>query len=308
MGEIQYEFDQKPEQGEFLEILPGINWLRMPLPMALNSINLWVIRDGDGWTIVDTGLGLEQSEGVWQNTLDNLVKDDPVHRVIVTHMHPDHAGMAGWLCRKFQATLWMTRAEYLMCRLLAADTGPAPEEGSSFYRGAGFAEDRIEKYQKRFGMFGSVIRPMPVGYRRLMAEETFRIGEHTWRVVMGSGHSPEHACLFCEERNLIISGDQILPTISSNVSVWPTEPDGNPLKFWLDSCARLRDSLPEDVLVLPAHGKPFRGARTRLQNLIDEHHQGLDKLLTLCQEPKRAVDVFPALFKSEIKDGNFIMA
>ena len=196
-----------------------------------------------------------------------------------------------------------------MCRLLAADTsGNAPDEGSVFYQAAGFSEEQLQRYRKKFGLFGSVIKPMPVGFRRLHDQETFVIGEYNWRVVMGSGHSPEHACLLCEDLNLIISGDQILPTISSNVSVWPTEPEGNPLDFWLRSCRHLRDTLPEDILVLPAHGRPFRGAAIRLQALIDEHEEGLARLLELCQNRKRAVDVFPALFKAEIKEGNLIMA
>ncbi len=309
MNQIQYEYQDRPEIGQTLEILPGIHWLRMPLPMALNAINLWILKDGDGWTIVDTGLGLDQSEAIWEQAIEKVIGHQPVHRVIVTHMHPDHVGMAGWLCQRFSAPLWMSRAEYLMCRLLAADTGnDAPEEGSVFYRAAGFNQKQIKRYQDRFGLFGSVIRPMPVGFKRLHANETFTIDQHTWRVVMGSGHSPEHACLLCEELNLIISGDQILPTISSNVSVWPTEPDANPLDFWLNSCRTLRDTLPEDVLVLPAHGKPFRGAAVRLQALVEEHETGLEKLVALCQKPKRAVDVFSALFKAEIKDGNLIMA
>jgi glyoxylase-like metal-dependent hydrolase (beta-lactamase superfamily II) len=135
-----------------------------------------------------------------------------------------------------------------------------------------------------------------------------QIGEHQWTVVIGRGHSPEHACLYCEQLNVLISGDQILPTISSNVSVYPTEPAANPLRYWFESLQKLKSFLPEDVLILPAHGKPFRGAHVRLDQLRDEHENGLAKLRKLCAEPRRAVDVFPALFKSRITEHNLIMA
>jgi glyoxylase-like metal-dependent hydrolase (beta-lactamase superfamily II) len=153
-----------------------------------------------------------------------------------------------------------------------------------------------------------VVAPLPQAYRRLYDGQSGVIGEYDWQVIIGRGHSPEHACLYCAERNILISGDQILPTISSNVSVWPTEPGANPLAQWFDSLRHLKDVLPEDVLVLPAHGKVFRGAHTRLNELIEEHESGLEKLRDLCREPKRVLDVFPALFKSQINDGNLIMA
>ena len=157
-------------------------------------------------------------------------------------------------------------------------------------------------------MFGKYVAPLPESYNRLMDGDVVSIGEGDWTIIVGRGHSPEHACLFNAEKNLVIAGDQILPTISSNVSVYPTEPHANPLKDWLESLAAMKERLPEDVLVLPAHGKPFRGAHDRLDALIKEHTDGLEKLVELCGEPRRAIDVFPALFKSEISDSNLILA
>jgi glyoxylase-like metal-dependent hydrolase (beta-lactamase superfamily II) len=159
-----------------------------------------------------------------------------------------------------------------------------------------------------FGMFGKYVAPLPESYNRLIDGDVVSIGASDWEVMVGRGHSPEHACLFNAEKNLVIAGDQILPTISSNVSVYPTEPNANPLKDWLESLAAMKKRLPEDVLVLPAHGKPFRGAHDRLDALVKEHTDGLEKLVELCSEPRRAVDVFPALFKSEISDSNLILA
>jgi len=229
--------------------------------------------------------------------------------VIVTHLHPDHVGMAGWLVRRFGVKLWMTRTDYLMCRNLVADTGQeAPEEGMKFYRAAGFPDDALEAYRTRFGGFGRGVYHLPNSYRRIEEGERIPIGNRIWEVVIGRGHAPEHACLWCREDNIFISGDQILPKISSNVSLFPTEPDANPLQDWIDSCVKLRDMLPGDMLVLPSHNEPFRGAPLRLQELIDGHEAGLDKLLALCETPKRAVDVFPALFRAKITSGNFGMA
>jgi glyoxylase-like metal-dependent hydrolase (beta-lactamase superfamily II) len=218
-------------------------------------------------------------------------------------------GLAGWLTQRFDVSLWMTRTDYLLCRTLVADTGrEAPEEGVRFYCAAGFAEAAIEEYKARFGFFGRGVYRLPQAYRRMQEGERIDIGERVWQVVVGRGHAPEHACLWCEKDGLFISGDQILPRISSNVSVFPTEPDGNPLQDWLDSCAKLRDLLPDDALILPSHNEPFRGAGRRLTELIDEHEQNMEKLLALCAEPKRAVDVFPVLFRSRITSGNYGMA
>jgi glyoxylase-like metal-dependent hydrolase (beta-lactamase superfamily II) len=306
---IEYEFDTRPAHGDVNTIVEGIRWLRMPLPMALEHINLWLIDDQDGCAIVDTGVCIESNRDIWEQTFAGPMAGQPVTRVIVTHLHPDHSGCAGWLAKNHDVELWMTREEYLMCRLLIADTGrDAPVAGTRFYRAAGFSDEALTRYQQNFGMFGKYVAPLPESYRRIVDGEQLAIGGSDWEIIIGRGHSPEHACLFNPERNLVISGDQILPTISSNVSVYPTEPQANPLKDWIDSLTAMKHRLPEDVLVLPAHGKPFRGAHARLDALIAEHTGGLNKLLDTCAEPRRAIDVFPALFKGRISDGNLIMA
>jgi len=306
---IRYEFDKRPDAGDTMQVAPGFHWLRMPLPFVLGHINLWLLEDGDGWTIVDTGVHIEESEKVWAKTFSETMDGKPVNRVIVTHLHPDHVGCAGMLCDKFSADLWMTREEYLMCRILVADTGRmAPDAGNNFYIGAGFAKDALHHYQKMFGFFGKFVSPIPESYRRVTAGDEITIGENQWKIIVGRGHSPEHACLYCEDKNMMISGDQLLPTISSNVSVYPTEPNANPLHDWMTSLADLKNAIDEDVLVFPAHGKPFRGAHERLDALIAEHEDGLAELYDCCAEPIRALDAFPVLFKREINDTNLIMA
>lgn len=306
---LDYPFETRPELGETIEIAPGVHWIRMRLPMQLNHINLWLLEDQDGWTIVDTGIRDEVTADAWKQLFAGPMKGRPIKRVIVTHLHPDHVGLAGWLVRRFNVQLWMSRTDYLLCRNLAADTGQdVPPDGIRFYKAAGFPEEQLETYRTRFGGFGKGVYPLPNSYRRIEEGERIPIGNRVWEVVVGRGHAPEHACLWCREDNLFISGDQILPRISSNVSLFPTEPEANPLQEWIDSCHKLKALLPADILVLPSHNEPFRGVKLRLQELVDGHESGLEKLLELCSEPKRAVDCFPALFRAKITSGNFGMA
>lgn len=277
--------------------------------MQLNHINVWLLREGKGWALIDTGLFTKTTREIWHKVLEEDLDGLPITRIIVTHLHPDHVGCAGWLAQKLGIELWMSRAEYLLCRILVADTGKqAPQTGLRFYHAAGFPAEAMDRYAENFGGFGRVVSPLPESYHRLEDGMHLKIGANEWQVIIGRGHSPEHACLVCPDLNIMIAGDQLLPTISSNISVWPTEPSANPLQEWFDSIQMLESRLDPGILVLPAHGRPFTGAHTRLAQLREEHENGLKKLRKLCREPRRAVDVFPALFKSRITDSNLIMA
>ncbi len=307
---LTYPLGEPPPPGTAREIAPGVHWVCMPLPMSLKWINPWLLEDGEGWTVVDTGLALEDSRNHWRAIFAATLNGKPVTRVICTHMHPDHIGLAGWICRKFAAPLWMSRLEYVVARVLLADTGrEAPEEGVRFYRGAGWDEAGLERYKQRFGGFGMAVSRMPDAYRRLSDGDAIEIGGRVWRVVAGNGHSPEHACLWQQETKLFISGDQVLPRISSNVSVFPTEPTADPLRDWLGSCEKLRAAVPNEVLVLPSHNEPFHGLHERLGALIDGHERSLVRLHKRLQEgPKRAVDLFGALFARKISEDVMGMA
>jgi len=304
---LEYPFEIPPPTGEALEVAPGVLWIRMPLPFTLAHINLWAIADGDRWALVDTGLRSPETASAWRQLRDGALGGRGVSRVIVTHMHPDHVGMAGWITRRANCRLWMTRLEYLTCRVLVADSGrEPPEDGIRFYRRAGWDDDAIEHYRARFGAFGKHTHALPDSYRRIRDGETLRIGAHDWQVVVGSGHSPEHACLYCPALRLLVSGDQVLPRISSNVSVFPTEPDADPLGDWLASIARIRSLVPDDVLVLPAHNLPFRGLHARLDDLSAGHLEGLARLRGRIATPRRVVDLFPALFVRPIDDPHLL--
>ncbi len=306
---LKYPFDRNPKSGELIEVVDGIWWLRMPLPFALNHINLWLLDDGDGWAIVDTGISTDLSREHWLTVFDSHLQGKPISRVICTHMHPDHVGLAGWLSRKWGVELWMSRTEYLMCRNLVADTGRiAPPEAISFYRAAGYPERALDAYKRRFGQFGSNVSHIPDSYRCMVDGDTLSIGAQQWQIVVGRGHSPEHTCLYCKDLNLLISGDQVLPRISSNVSVFPTEPHGDPLTDWLESCAHIRSLLPKETLVLPSHNEPFVGLHTRLATLITGHERQLSNLYEAIEGPKRAVDVIPTLFKRQLDPVGYYFA
>lgn len=307
---LSYKFeDQVPKPGEVTEVAEGVYWVRMPMRGRLDHINVWLIRDNDGWTIVDTGIYSENVKKHWTKIFETYLEGKPVNRVIATHLHTDHTGLAGWIVQEWGCELWMSRSDFYMCKVMAAD-GPSdvPEDAIAFYRRAGFNEQRLDRYRSRFGQFGANIAELPAGYRRISEGQYLDIGGKEWRAVIGHGHAPEHVCLYCPELKLIIAGDQILPRITPNVSVQPSEPHANPLRDWINSCQRFRELLPPNLLVLPAHQSLYVGVHERLTALIDWHEVAIEKLYDLCNEPKRAVDVFPALFKSTINEYSFFPA
>lgn len=287
--------------GQATRVAEGVCWLRMPMSGKIAAINLWALADGDGWTIVDTGLRTTETAAAWRQAFGAALGGRPVRRIIVTHLHPDHSGMAGWIAQKQPARLWMTRLEYLTLRVLAAYTGQeAPEEAIRFYKAVGWDEDALDHYRARFGEFGKLLYPLPDSFHALEHGQRIMIGDREWTIVVGRGHSPEHAMLYCPEAKLLISGDQVLPEISSNVSVQPLEPDADPLSGWLDSLKAIRHALPDDLLILPAHGKPFHGLHARIDALVEGHETSLERLYALLSTPQRAIDIFPALFKRPI--------
>lgn len=312
MSDLVYPFGSDgPAAGELIEVAPGVHWWRVPMWGPLRHVNGYVLDDGsrdgdghgdgDGVTVVDTGINSDDSVAAWKALIDGPLAGRPIRRVLVTHMHPDHVGLAGWLCRRHDAPLLMTRAEWLYVRMLIADRrDETPPEMIAFWRAAGWDDAQVAEASARgWGNFARLVARLPLGFVRLKDGDTLTVGGRDWQVVTGSGHSPEHACLVDHDRRVMIAGDQVLPRISSNVSLTVSEPEGDPLGDWLASIEKLR-ALPDDLLVLPGHGEPFRGLHARLDALAAEHRERLDSLAEALETPMRAVDAFSLLFRRPV--------
>ena len=268
---LDYPFVAPATDGSAVEVAPSILWVRMPMPMALDHINVYLLRAEEGWTLIDTGLNTELTRERWEHIAATHLQGLPIVRLVCTHMHYDHAGLASWLCERFNIPLYMTHGEYYMMRALAEPMpDPLPQAQAEFYQRAGMPQERVDRMWKAMRK-DPFLPPQPNSFTRLRGGDELQLGGRSWRVVIGEGHSPEHACLYCEQEEILIAGDQLLPRISSNVLVTGIEPEANPLKLWLESLTRLEQLAP-CTLVLPSHERVFRGLHARTQELR-EHHE-----------------------------------
>ena len=304
---LQFPFVEPPAPGTTLEVAPGVRWLRMALPFALDHINLWLLDDElegvPGYTIIDCGLSNDATRANWDRIFAAYLGGRPVHRVIVTHYHPDHAGNAGWLVEKFGCELWMTQGEYLTAHAVMDNAaGYSPESSIALYKANGLDSSHDEGLAKRGHFYRMAVLPLPSQYRRILDAESLTIGGRKWKVIVGFGHAPEHASLYCAGLGVCISGDMLLPKISTNVSVWSVDPNGDPLGQFLDSIRAYLD-LPADTLILPSHGLPFRGARERVAALEKHHAERLAELeqaIASAKSPLAAFDVLEVLFRRKL--------
>ena len=268
---LDYPFTAPATDGSVVEVAPGILWARMPMPMGLDHINVYLLQGSEGWTLIDTGLNTELTRERWEHIAATHLQGLPIVRLVCTHMHYDHAGLASWLCERFAIPLYMTHGEYYMMRALADPMpDPLPQAQVEFYQRAGMPQERVDRMWKAMRK-DPFLPPQPHSFTRMRGGDELELGGRIWRVVIGEGHSPEHACLYCEEDEILIAGDQLLPRISSNVLVTGIEPEANPLKLWLESLTRLEQLAP-GTLVLPSHERVFRGLHARTQELR-EHHE-----------------------------------
>jgi glyoxylase-like metal-dependent hydrolase (beta-lactamase superfamily II) len=310
--ELQYPLgDTLPAPGATIELAPGVRWIRMALPFALDHINLWLLRDRldgrEGWTVVDCCIDREESRAQWEQVFANELEGLPVLRVVVTHMHPDHLGLAHWLCERWstpehECRLWISATDYHAARLAVQSTTAFGGEGAArFFASHGLTDaESLEKIRGRASYFPSLVPALPPRYRRMQDGDLLSIGGRGWRCISGWGHAPEHIALYCEDVDVLISGDMVLPRISTNVSVYEMEPEANSLALFLTSIDKFRP-LPGDTLVLPSHGKPFRGLHTRIRQLHEHHRERLDEVLAASrQQPVSAADVLPILFKRKL--------
>jgi glyoxylase-like metal-dependent hydrolase (beta-lactamase superfamily II) len=296
--------------GGAMEVAPGVKWLRMSLPFALDHINLWLLRDQidgvEGWTIVDCCIARDESKAQWETIFANELEGLPVLRVIVTHMHPDHIGLAHWLCERWQVRLWISATDFNAARVASqSTTGFGGEAAAQFFASHGLADpDSLAKIRARSQYYPSMVPDVPRSYHRLMDGMNVAIGGRSWRCISGYGHAPEHIALYCDDATLpaplLISGDMVLPRISTNVSVYDLEPESNALALFLASIDKFLPLSP-DTLTLPSHGKPFIGLHTRIAQLHDHHRDRLAEVMQACT-PRAcsAADILPVMFRRKL--------
>lgn len=297
---LEHPWTTPPAPGRAIEVAPGIRWLRMPLPFRLDHINVWLLEDGPGFAIVDTGVGLDETRGLWNRVFATELGGRPVRRVVVTHFHPDHMGNAAWLAERSRAGLWCTQGEWLAAQHAWRLRDPVEfERRLEHYRQNGAGEETLARLRRRGNHYPGLVPTVTGEFRRLRDGVAIAIGDRRWEILTLGGHSPEHACLSCPELGVLISGDQVLPKITTNVSVWAEQRWENPLRLYLDSLERFRPLAPA-TLVLPSHGLPFRGLHERIEQLRDHHDARLAETLDALTEPRSAAEIVPTLFRREL--------
>lgn len=299
----RYLHEHPIEHATIKEVAPGVHWVRMPLPIpSLDHINLWVLDDGEDFVMVDTGFVSSRTRDNWEAIFSGPLSGRRANRLICTHFHNDHASTTGWIMERMGCDFFMTQGEYLSASSAFGGHGVDRREYAIELLRSNGLDPRIagEALDYR-SHFGKDIKDFPVSYNRMFGETELKINGRTWEVILGYGHSPEHAALYCAELGVLIAGDMILPRITTNVSVQAMEPNGNPLKWFLDSIAR-HALLPADTLILPSHGLPFHGLRDRVAYLRRHHKQRLNELVTACETPKSAADVLPILFHRKLSE------
>lgn len=307
---LSYPWPEPPEFGKGIEIADGVIWLRISLPMKLDHVNCYALDDGDGWTIVDTGFASRKTKGMWETILKDTLGGRPINRIVITHHHPDHIGLAGWFQTEHGAELWTTRTAWLLARMLTLDVHETPvSENLTYWRTAGMRQDIFEqRAAERPFNFADMVSPMPLGFRRIAQDDIITMGGRRWQVHIGNGHAPEHATFWSMDDNLVITGDQVISSISPNIGVYATEPMADPVGEWLQSCERLLPLAREDQVALSGHKLPFTGLPHRLNQLIENHHHALDRLRDFLDTPKTAADCFSPLFHRTIGEGEYGLA
>jgi len=306
---LEYPFSSRPKNGELLNVKGGIHWLRMPLPIALNHINLWLLEGDEGFTIIDSGMSTDEAKDIWRNIFNGFIPPKKIEKILITHMHLDHSGLSGWLSSELNIAPHFTKKEYNETqKIIGGMTDDQIELTLEYYRKCGYDKKSEDQFRERIGLRKSLSSRNVDDIILIKDGETLKLSDGEWRVIIVEGHSPEHACLYNEDENVFICGDALLPRITPNVSVNPINPDANPLESWIKSLEKIKSSIPNDALVLPSHGYPYVGAHHRIDAIIENHFRKLDSVLDAITEPKCVPDLFSLLFKSEINEHTRVLA
>lgn len=300
--DIGFPFPEPPEPGELREVAEGVLWLRLALPFALDHVNIFLIEDGPGWTALDAGIADGRTRAAWEQVLTQRLAGKPVNRLVITHYHPDHAGLAGWLLGRAGAELAMSAAEHAMSRYLRAGArGVDSAAHRAFYQRHGLETRAIEALMGRGHAYLRMTTDLPPRFHLLRAGDVLRIGGRDFEVWTGAGHAPEQVMLVCRAAGLFFAADQVLARISPNISVHAYEPEGDPLAAYLASLAALKAGVPGGVLVLPGHNLPFYGLHPRIDQLMAHHQDRCGLIASACRTaPRSAADLLPVVFKRSL--------
>ncbi len=308
VAEISYLREMPPEPGHSIELIKDLTWLRLPLPFVLNHVNCWLLDNGNSWTIIDTGADRPEARGIWDDVIANRLDGKPVDRIICTHGHPDHIGLAGWLCDKLNVRLHMTLAEWLAPQLWREQgMKPMTDQEKRGYAVNGVSAKALDHMMTAREAAPFRNHPLPLSFKRIRDGEMLTFGGRSWQVLVNGGHAEEHASFYCADEKILIAGDQILSRISPVVGVYTSQPWSDPLADYLASLKRLA-TLPADTLVLPSHGLPFRGLHTRIHQLEAHHAMRLSQLEALLDDPRHGVELAKGLFTEAVAKGQLMMA
>lgn len=298
-GSLRYPFPEPPKKKQLIEIADGILWLRLPLPFRLDHINIFLIDDGDGWAILDTGIANRATKSLWSFFISDRLQGRRLTRLIATHYHPDHIGLAGWFAEKHGVPLLTTQTTFLQCSAIALNPGGLAAY-RDFYLRHGLTTEAAALLAGQGQGYMSLVTPVPPFFERIVAGDRLTMNGRVFDVLTGDGHAPELAMLASTEGQLFFAADQVLDKISPNISVWAHEPHGDPLGLYLRSLSQLKAGLPDGVVVLPSHGLPFTGLHARLDQIAAHHERRCSMLLKAAHTPKSAAELVPALFTQSL--------
>lgn len=295
---LDFPWPAAPATGEVMEVAPGILWTRIPLPFRLDHVNIFLIEDGDGWAVLDTGISDKPTRQVWETLVAGPLAGRRLTRLIVSHMHPDHIGLAGWLCERFDMPMLTTQTSYLSCINISLSPGAMEAKPyQDFYRRHGMSQETAALVATQGHGYLRMVTPLPPTFNRLVAGDTLTIGGRAFEVLTGDGHAPEQLMLYLREENLFLAADQVLAKITPNISVWAVDPYGDPLGLFLRSLHEIERAIPEDALVLPGHQLPFRGLHVRARELAAHHEERCELIAAACMAaPKTVAELVPVIF------------
>ena len=301
---LNYPWESHPGPDQAVEVMPGVLWVRLNLPFRLNHVNVYLLADGDGWAMVDCGLSNEETIGAWTQLFEGPLAHVRISRLIVSHSHPDHVGLAGWMVKRFGCPLYMSQVEYLQSAYYQTrGTDEQRDAQRRFFLLHGMDEELTDKLLGRGQEYLKRVSVLPPSYRRISHGDEIVIGARRFKVITGGGHALDQVMLYCAADKLFLSADQVLSKISPNVSVWAVEPEQNSLGEYLTSLASLTTTLPYDVLVLPGHGVPFYGLKKRIKQLADHHEERCRLIADACREvPQTSKELVPVVFHKHALD------